>query len=875
MTTLHFLKAHSRVGPMRKTLGLEDGTNRNYPLARKVTVVAEDIDFTKKGVKGYRELLVHHAKEGNSLYKGLMLKELNNESRSGQTDKNAKTQFLVLDIDDMETNIKLNSPCTKQDVVNAAEQVIALLPVELQTVSYVAVASSSFGVRANKMSVHIHFLLDAPVEHRLVKDWLDSLNYTQNEIYKKLTLTAAKTTVKNVVDSCLGEPSRIVYIAPPFFGPRIKNPFNDDTNRIVAVDKKVKLLDIQGLLGRVIDQAHIIRSRKEEKRKECLKRENLPTRRNKMTTMRTGDGRHVSVITDPPESTMYFAFEEENYVRYNMGSKQNNAFSVRKDNPEVVYSFNPDIPKFLFKVADPVAYSEHIAKYGKGVEKVTDKETGQVREVVRDLYIDQVTDKFVTIEYDEKNDEVLNFSERKDVFVAKEWLKFYGQIPPDPIEPIHGVFLPNEHRGIFVEDDRRYINRFNPPLLLRKDRVMAKPMLEYGEAFLVKQHCPIICEIMLNMLGSDIDAFEHFFNWVACIYQTRDKAETAWLIGGEQGTGKGLFFKLVLRKIFGDYTAQNRLDNMVDDKFNEWMYDKLIVMIDEFNMKSAQSNITRVGSMLKNLITEPTMQVRRMQVGQLEVRQYLNFIFATNDLDSITIYDKRRFNMAPRQREMLTERITTIKSQRNNFNAEIDAEVTHFAGYLKAFKFSLNKATTIMQNDVRAEIIEAGMTFDDRLFENLRSGNFAEFMTILDKPTQNLEHYEIVQLTRIKSFLISNLPHVNTGEPVYIHKDDLKMLVSYMTGKPVSDVRMGRMISTHDISQKRKDLPVGHKTKLPTRPMCVEVVWRFLDKEVLEAVKAMHTRMANSTPIKENDDGLTQEQRTMAAAKAQLAKAGM
>lgn len=859
MTKLHFIAAHKRVGPMRKSLGMEDGTNRNYPPAGKVSVIEDELDTRDGGVNAYRETLLKHAKLGHALYRGLMQKVLYNESRRGMTDKEAKTEFLVLDIDGMPLDIEAARPAKKENVRATAEAIIAMLPKELANVSYVAVASSSFATKPNSLSVHLHFLLDKPVEHRKVKLWLDSLNYTQNAIYERLGLTASKMRVKNIIDPCLGEPARLVYIAPPFFGPKLVNPFTDDDERIIAVEKSTLLLDLDHLLDKAAEGEELIRRRKEDKRKDCLKKAGMATKNHKMKQMNVGGEGKVMVVTDPPPATLYHAFESDGFIRYNMGGKQNNAYYVRNDNPEVVFSFIPEEPAFMFSAADPVAYSLHIEKYGRGAVQVIDEVTGEVRNVLRDLYIDQTTDLYVTIEYDEDADEIIDFKERRSLDVASEWMKFHGRIQPDPIAPIYSTYDPRDLRAIYQDGEKTIVNRFHAPALLRpQEKLPEASILHYGNGWLIKRHCPVLSQVVLNMLGDDLHCFEHFINWLAYIVQTRSKAETAWLLGGEQGTGKGLFFKKVLQQIFGKYAVQNSLEGIADDKFNEWMVEPIVVMVDEFNMKGANSSLTKTASMLKTRITEPTMMLRKMHVGQVSVNQYLNFIFGTNDLDALTMNDKRRINIAPRQQRMLENRLEGLKKYREDYDDLMETEVKMFARFLHSYTYSTEHATTIIENQARKDVIEAGMNAVDQFFENLTRGHFDAFIGILDKPAQHLDHVDLMLLTRVKSFLIANLEHVNTGQPCYLHKDDLCALFHYMSGKPVSDVRLGRMLSTHDIEMKRREIPVGYKKKMATRPKCVEVVWHYPDEGILTVIKANHTLLIKNTqPI---DSGPSSEE---------------
>lgn len=854
---LQFIAAHRRVGPLRKELGLADGTTRSYPLAAKVTSFTEEIDTTQ-GVKAYRDVLEKHAMMGHALYRGLFTKELVHERRRGLTDKKAKTEFLVLDIDGLTIENGRRTKATHKDVKTAAEQVLSLMPKVLQNTSYVAVASSSFGLKENEMSIHIHFLLDRPYEFRELKDWTLSLNYTQQAIFEKLKLTGSKMKLKSVVDPCLAEPARVVYIVPPLFGPKLDNPFANDTERFVAVEKKNKLLDLGEELDKLSEKMGIVELRRDELLRDLQRSAGVPTKKLKYRKMNFGGETHL-VVDNPPQARLTFAYEDEEFVRYNMGAKQNNAFWVMKSNPEVVRSFNPDEPPFLFRVADPEAYANHIAKYGEAFETVVDEEQGIVRKVRRSMFIDQNTDTYTTLEYDVEHNEVIELRGRQNVKVGEEWLSYYGVMVPDPVPPAYVVMEPNRKEVIYEVGDKTYVNRFKPTKFMRSEQEHPTPSaLRYGMGWTLSFECPVIAEVILHMLGDDFECYEHFINWLAFIFQERDKSGAAWVIHGEEGTGKGLFFHKVLAPLFGpDYAVQNTLQGIADDQFNGWMEDALILMVDEFNMSGASVGTKRAGALLRNLITEPTFMIRKMQQMQRKARQRLNFIFGTNDYDAMQVQDKRRYNIAVRQQRMLKHRLPAIALDWDSFSEVVEAELSACAMYLRSFQVNKQLVNTILENHAKLEMQEAGMTASDRFFDHIKRGDFSAFIGILDKSAAGLESKELLLLNKVKTFVTACMEHVNTGQPCYITKDDLRMLYGYLAGKEVSDNAFGRMMPISELVIKREANPVGALTPLNTRPRCIAVNWQYDDIGILNLMRSAHIALPkNVAPIKR--DGPTE-----------------
>ncbi|EJS85746.1 hypothetical protein AAUPMB_20502, partial [Pasteurella multocida subsp. multocida str. Anand1_buffalo] len=60
---------------------------------------------------------------------------------------------------------------------------------------------------------------------------------------------------------------------------------------------------------------------------------------------------------------------------------------------------------------------------------------------------------------------------------------------------------------------------------------------------------------------------------------------------------------------------------------------------------------------LKNLITDDERTIRAMRQEQVQMKSFMSVIMSTNDVNALNIPDNdRRYNVAPRQEEMLRTR---------------------------------------------------------------------------------------------------------------------------------------------------------------------------------------------------------------------------
>ena len=177
-----------------------------YPLVKNFTSEHYNIEPNQEGFDKFYELLQTHAAAGHALHKGDLKKKLKNESRALMTDRAASTQSLVLDLDGI-TFPGAKSKYNTYDIQNIAEAFVQYLPSNFSNVSYIAQASASLGMKSNKISMHLFFLLNHTVQPRALKEWFRTLNYEVDilgykcymiDIMASICLTQMKKLPKNL-----------------------------------------------------------------------------------------------------------------------------------------------------------------------------------------------------------------------------------------------------------------------------------------------------------------------------------------------------------------------------------------------------------------------------------------------------------------------------------------------------------------------------------------------------------------------------------------------------------------------------------------------------------------------------------------------------
>ncbi len=102
------------------------------------------------------------------------------------------------------------------DAAASQDVVKRYLPKACQTVSYVAQLSASmFRPDHETWSGHIFMMLDKPAEEKHLRAWLESLNFTNKELFAQLRLSDSQQALHWPLDRTVAYNSKLIFIAPP------------------------------------------------------------------------------------------------------------------------------------------------------------------------------------------------------------------------------------------------------------------------------------------------------------------------------------------------------------------------------------------------------------------------------------------------------------------------------------------------------------------------------------------------------------------------------------------------------------------------------------------------------------------------------------
>ena len=713
---LSFLAACNGL-PLAKTFTAT--RSRPYPLVTEVDSHHTEVTT----INELFDTLKVHAASGHCLIKGGLKKPLKNESRKGQSNRTAYSDLLVLDID----NLTLPqmpfgaAALTKLHVEHIANIIISELPPELHNVSFIAQASSSFGMKPT-YSMHLFFMLSVPMPPATIKLWLQHTNHTSELFESQIDLSVNGQSLKYALDTSVADNSKLIFIAPPTFTDGAPlNPFSDDEDRTALVIKEQETLDLAPLMSGISRETYFTVSKK--KKNQLRSDAGMSQKQEKLQTAQV-NYRMESILTNPDKVLIAVSDDSASpFIRCNINGGDSNAYYFNLTSPTYMYNFK-DEPIFEIEKADPDFFLSIFEIYE---ETITEK--GQARRpiAIRDFY----TDVFYAGLFDPNANQFDSDFPLTPLNKAsiEGFMLSHGRPAPDFVPEAKVVFDPTQTKDTVQLVNMPYsINMYRQTDLMLNATGPDKP-LSVGEGIQLQECCPTIYKIMHHMLGNGDEEFERMINWLAYIFQTKQKTGVSWVLTGVQGTGKGLFYSRILRPLFGNAHVPMKALQNIEEQFNHYMRTALFLVVDEFHMGSASQGALKIADKLKNQITEPTQTIRGMRSNQHEVPSYTNFIFLTNRLDAVNLEEAedRRYNIGPRQEVALKHAHPEVV---DNLDA-IEYELPLFAGILSTFAYNKTLATNSIANDAKSEMRRVSMTVFEEFCDALKQGDVNYFAEVL------------------------------------------------------------------------------------------------------------------------------------------------
>jgi hypothetical protein len=602
------------------------------------------------------------------------------------------------------------------------------------------------------------------------------------------------------LDRTVNQNDKLIYIAPPILAAGVEDKLSGDRIQLVRRGQRYLSFDWSTVKSQTLLDAEVLKKITELRKDIGLRKKEV-----KFRFLSSG----AALLTNPDTARVTGERKSRGFVYLNINGGDSWGYYYPEGNPRYLYNF---------KGEPLVSIADFLPEYWATIQKDLAGSWQGPRPFV---FRNPQTNTLHAGVWDPVNERVER--DGPHVITRENLDDFFGQyeLPvPDPIEDWTYEFDPTNPKILDVES--KFCNRWAPTEIMKQ----AKPVDEIP---------PTIKRVISHVVGNDEECFDHFMNWLACIYQTRQKMMTAWVFHGVEGTGKGILFKDILMPIFGRKHCVSKQIASVEDRFNADIEQCLIFNLDETRIEDS-ATAKRTLNKLKHMITEQYQEIRGMRSNAYQARSYSNFIFTSNDYDALSISaTDRRFNVAPRQENKISITSDDIDAIRN--------EILQFAGYLSAYKVDAQQAQTALNNVAKTVMREASQDTVEQLCQAVADGNLEYFMAELDEPYNGTD---IVAWTNYQATLRRWLEGANVVSVV--KRSDIQNAYNYLiapTATAMGKKKFGRMLSHKNLVDGVHRCTVANKAVRGYR-----VEWKATEEQVAEWSLVLNPK---KQPTKDSD----------------------
>lgn len=748
----HFLEA--RVPLVKEYTQVSGGYEKEaYPMVKHVTSHRE----VASTVDELTSILRYHSRNAHCLLKGQLSRDLYFESRAGATDPMAQTEWLCLDLDYLASESQVDTILTQMG---------------LGDVSYVRQYGAGHKID-KKFSAHLFFLLDKPAQPEMLKYWLMNQNFNIPELDRAISLQRSNAALRWPLDIMVAHNGMLLYIAPP-----VCTNFPDPVpaqDRINAVHKSrpTASLDFSQIDSAVIEE------RKHDKLSDLRKKKGLKAKKFN-TRLVSG----IEVLSKPGVVTVTGYKEARGFMYLNLGGGDSWGYYHPTDNPEIIYNFKGE-PNYLTKELLPEYYKNYKTQL-KAVQ-------GNVDTIFM-AFLDRRSDAYYRGTFDPVSAKV-DIYQTSAVKKIEDFLKQHNQWVGEYIEEWDYVFRFDDSRICVPEE--RFLNRYQETEYLRDGRLAPAPA----------NFPPITKKILMSAFGDEAESVKRFLNWLAFIVQKRRRAETAWVLSGNQGTGKGLLTHQILAPMLGKQHVHIALLSALSDPFNAFMEDCVLLVLDETDHRQLDTT-SKAMAKLKQAITDPTIPIHSKGVNHYQAKNYMSIMLTSNSRSAITVEETdRRFNVAAFQEERLFLTDTEYD--------KIEEELLDFTSIL--YKWNIDESVLRIPygNFQKKEMHELSSNSLEAMMKAVRKGNLQKFIDVMPSQSSLSEGVDRIVLDHAHNIVKTAEMVARRGEAHFMDRDEFHVLLKATSGESISSMpsKFIQQLRHNGIYLERQDGVLGVRVK--------------------------------------------------------------
>jgi len=349
------------------------------------------------------------------------------------------------------------------------------------------------------------------------------------------------------------------------------------------------------------------------------------------------------------------------------------------------------------------------------------KVMGGVYEIhTRTLYLKDLTNHYAPhiyfVDVEDKNGNIS--TKTKSAF--SEWMKHKNR------KAVHNIgYCPIEDFMFFDDiQNQEVVNMYRPPQLPAEDKIQ-KDKLIYENIF------DKFIDFCQYLFGSKSTLM---IEWAAHqIQHPQEKLMVApVLISEARGVGKNLFFD-IMSTILGKHNTSVFTSDNILESHNDYIIRNHLVLINEaytpsvdrWSKRSKNQSIEKI----KMLITDHAQSVNPKFVPPFIAKSYVNYIFASNNLDAVPVEQgDRRFEIIiidalPKEKSYYVPLWDITK---NNYDGRLLA--AELKRGLKGIKINtMNPSYTAAYDEQKRAVITAGLSNIETMLQTAITNNFKIF----------------------------------------------------------------------------------------------------------------------------------------------------
>jgi len=256
--------------------------------------------------------------------------------------------------------------------------------------------------------------------------------------------------------------------------------------------------------------------------------------------------------------------------------------------------------------------------------------------------------------------------------------------------------------------------------------------------FIEWEKFPNIQALFENVFKS-MDRMNYFVNWVAYGLQTLEKAGTAVISKGTQGTGKGVIWEQIIQYAVGEKYTTLLENEALKSRFNGELENKIFILANEIKADFREGNNSY--ERLKMYVTDSEIRFEEKNQKARTIPNFFNIWFHSNNDVPLQIQGSdRRYTVFNTKSKKLTavseskgyvhisDYIEAIKKERDDFIYQI-----------MSLKYDKYQATTPLSTDEKELIYEASMSKIEVLSDKLKKRDINYFQDVIEDAYESKE----------------------------------------------------------------------------------------------------------------------------------------